>query len=91
MHQLGPLQRVPSLVEARRASLAKSDTLFTHPYPYHSCYLSMLLSSFSTFLFPWSSRMLSFLSLGLIVLPFLLMLYVYIPSPILGSCEDLAS
>jgi hypothetical protein len=32
MHQLGPPQRVPSLVEARRTSLAKSDTLFTHPY-----------------------------------------------------------
>ena len=27
--QLGPPQRVPSFVEARRASLAKSDTLFT--------------------------------------------------------------
>ena len=34
MHQLGPPQRVPSLVEARRATLAKPDTLFTHPYLY---------------------------------------------------------
>jgi len=31
MHQLGPPQRVPSLVETGRASLAKSD-LFTQPY-----------------------------------------------------------
>jgi hypothetical protein len=30
MHQLGLPQRVPS--QARRASLAKPDTLFTHPY-----------------------------------------------------------
>ena len=29
--QLGPPQRVSSLVEARQASLAKSYTLFTHP------------------------------------------------------------
>jgi len=34
MHQLGPPQRVPILIEARRGSLAKSDTLFTHPYTY---------------------------------------------------------
>jgi len=32
MHQLGPPQRVPSLVEARRALLTKSDTLFARPY-----------------------------------------------------------
>jgi hypothetical protein len=42
MHQLGPPQRVPSLVEARRASLAKSDTLFTHTFGYHKgCRLTM--------------------------------------------------
>jgi len=35
MHQLGPPQQVPSLVEAHRASVAKSDTLFTIYPPLH--------------------------------------------------------
>jgi len=48
MHQLGPFQRVPSPVEARRASLTRSDTLFTHPY---SCSLTSIES-------PWHAAVL---------------------------------
>ena len=43
---------MPSLVEARRASLAESDTLFTHPQPYiYGIYTVFLAGKFPNYTF----------------------------------------